>query len=179
MCQTGKEEDELLKAWSVFQEAPTSENPLALYQALPENSDSVIRLSARQSRTLRLMYEGLHILEARVGYGDRNAVKVAFHLHAISDGDFAEWLDIMLGLLIRPHPQLFLEELKEHHQLVPRLDVLLGNLGPDYVDRHEAQLAKLKARIEALKSVSRSDLDNVRDECIAILERQCITRAKE
>lgn len=76
-AQTGKEEAELLKAWSAFQEAPTSENALALYQALPESSGSAIRLNARQSETLRLIYQNLDILDARVGYGDGNSVKVA------------------------------------------------------------------------------------------------------
>jgi hypothetical protein len=89
----------------------------------------------------------------------------------ISDGSLSEDLYAALGTLIRIDPRAFLEELREHRRLVTRLDALVGNFGPDYVDKADAREREKHLRIKALQSVTDPSLSNLREQCVNALKQ--------
>jgi hypothetical protein len=103
--------------------------------------------------------------------GNREAIRSLFNLYPRSDGAVSEYIDIVLGGTIREYPQVFLEELCRANSNI-RLDALLGNTGPDLVDRFEEQAVELKRRKAALRTVREASLIEVRDACIRELDRQ-------
>jgi hypothetical protein len=103
--------------------------------------------------------------------GNREAIRALFSLYARSDGEVSECIDIVLGGTIREHPQVFLEEL-HRASIKIRLDALLGNTGPDLVDRFQEQAVELKKRKASLLTVHEDSLIQVRDVCIRELDRQ-------
>ena len=113
--------------------------------------------------------QDLAILAVQVISADREAVRLAFRLYSESDGHYSETLDIMLGRLIRIDPVLFLQELVASRR-VKRLDSLLGNLGPQFVDRFQAGEYETEERTKALQSVQAPELRRVRDECVLVLQ---------
>jgi hypothetical protein len=112
--------------------------------------------------------------------GDRKAIRSLFNLYPRSDGAVSEYIDIVLGGTIRNHPQVFLEELNRASRKI-RLDALLGNTGPDLVDRFEEQAVELKSRKTALLTVREASLIEVRDACIRQLDRliEIVTNAAQ
>ena len=71
--------------------------------------------------------------------GNPAAVRAVFALS--TDGASAEAQDIVLGEMIPKHPYLFLKELQQSQfaNCNACLAGLVGNLGPDYVDRPAAR----------------------------------------
>jgi hypothetical protein len=110
-------------------------------------------------------------LESSALAGNREAIRSLFNLYSRSDGAVSEDIDIVLGNTIRKHPKVFLEELKRSKKK-SRLDALVGNTGPDLVDRFEEQAVELKRRRDALRTVHEPLLIEVRDACIRELDRE-------
>ena len=119
-------------------------------------------------------------LEASALAGKRDAIRALFNLQTRSDGAVSEYIDIVLGSTIRKNPKVFLEELKRSEKKT-RLDALVGNTGPDLVDRFEEQAVELKRRREALRTVHEPSLIEVRDACIRELdgEIEAVTTAAQ
>lgn len=105
-------------------------------------------------KTTDYIYSNLELLEKEIKMGNSKAVDLAFLMQPIADGAFSSLLDIILGPLISDRPRLFLESLQKHRDLVVRMDSLVGNLGPDYVDDFKGQTKELKRRLEAIRSVN-------------------------
>ncbi|MBE3124184.1 MAG: hypothetical protein IMZ57_00805 [Acidobacteria bacterium] len=110
-------------------------------------------------------------------------MKVAVRLWNIADGAFAEWLDSMLGDLIRVHPEMFLEEIREFpwpkdygdfKDWLNQGHILCngGILDGESEAGDEARRKELDLRIKALETVKALDLVAFRDECIAIIRKQ-------
>jgi hypothetical protein len=116
--------------------------------------------------------KGLLILESRILAGEPNAVRLAFRIRSKLDGALAEGLDISLGRLIRIDAKMFLRELTRAGVEQQRLDSLVGNLGPEFVDRTEAQALERTQRIKALRGVKDSHLKEARERCIMALKQQ-------
>lgn len=114
-------------------------------------------------------------LESSALAGKREAIRSLFNLQTRSDGAVSADIDIVLGNTIRKYPQMFLEELKRAEKK-DRLDALVGNTGPDLVDRLEEQAVELKSRRAALRAVREASLFEVRDACIRELDRQIEAR---
>ncbi len=163
--------DQVLSCWNAYLEYPSTQNAALLYELLPERA-VCNRTDSLCGVAIDSLYNELAMLERQVRAGDKIAVAVAFRLMAIADGEFAEWLCIMLGQLIRPTPRLFLEQLKEHEHLVTRLDCLVGNQGYEFVDRWQAMELETELRIEAIEGVEDSSLTEVRDKCLTELRSQ-------
>lgn len=119
---------------------------------------------------------GVAALEPLALGGDRYAIRTLFELHSRADGAVAECADIALGGTICRFPQLFLEELALSRR-VRRLDCLLGNLGPDFVDNFERQRVELMKRKAALAPICSGSFETVGNRCIEILERQIARRS--
>ncbi|MCX6835092.1 MAG: hypothetical protein NTW07_08165 [candidate division Zixibacteria bacterium] len=157
--------------WEGYLEYPSSDNALLVYNALPKCGASLANLPQTEDRNeaIEKFYDELAMLEVQVCTRDRNAVRLAFRLMPISDGAFAEWLDIMLGRLIRIAPRLFLEELAAHRDCVTGIGPLVGNQGGEFVDRFRAMSLESQLRFQALDSIPDTQLANVRKECLNAL----------
>lgn len=159
-------EDKIVQAWQRYVKSSSSANAHTVYDLLSSVDHHKFNIQTQ------LFEENLSILERRVITSNRNSVRLAFLLFTVSDGDFSEELDIMLGKLIRLNPNLFLQELKAHREIVARIDALVGNFGPEFVDKEEDQKKEAELRIAALKSVRKKELADVKDECVRALEKR-------
>lgn len=100
-----------------------------------------------------------------VASGELLYVKLAFEILPLLDGELAEISLMSLGHSITSSPHIFLNELQQHYGDVTRrdaLDGLVGNLGPEYVDRFEMQVKILKKRRAAIKSVKDPHVRNIK-----------------
>ena len=113
----------------------------------------------------------LMLLEVQVVSRDTKAVQLAFRLLSGATGHIAERLDIMLGRLIRIDAALFLRELKRAGPGTVSLGHLVGNFGPEYVDRLDAHAYEMSLRQDALRRISDPKLKAVRDQCLESLKK--------
>jgi hypothetical protein len=157
----------LKTAFQKFVEYPSSENASHVILLLPEKHIEY-RNSPEEEKTILYIFdaENFGMLDRQVISRNREAVRLAFRLHSIADGAFTEELNIMLGTLIRIDPKLFLEELNLANPVDNLWNDLLGNFGPEFVDRFKAQSLEIKLRIHSLKSVTEPSLIKIRDKCI-------------
>jgi hypothetical protein len=150
--------------WEAYVEYPTPQNAAKVQAAT--YSDSLTETdSARSAHADRLEHD-LDLLEVQVEAGDREAIRLAFRLFPELGGEYAERLDEMVGRLIRINPVVFLQETL---RATGGKWCLGMNDGDPYVDRPRASEYERLRRIEALKSVTNSELRLVRDKCIAAL----------
>ncbi len=163
------------EAWQSFRNNPSDQSALVLYRALPANPDSAHSFDLSQQKTLQSIYHNFEVIGSQILAGHRNAVKVAFRLLNVSDGDFAESIDITLGRLVKSNPRMFLQELNSYRTPADDFGGILCNLGEDYVDSIAAQIVELKARIKSLQRVPDADLQPMRERCIGILNEQIKT----
>ena len=106
----------------------------------------------------------------KVARGNPLEINRAFDERARSDGAAFEEIDIAIGETIRKNPKAFLEAYRAHQPII-RLDSLVGNLGPDFVDEFKKQEIEVKGRISVLKKVKEPSLQPAAKACIAELER--------
>jgi hypothetical protein len=156
-------------AWKAYLENPSPVRGERLYALLPR---SIEQAQDVDSTCREMLYSKIWSLQDRVNLQERIAVKIGFRMLSLSDGDFTESLDQILGSLIRRNPTMFLEELAIHRELVIRLDGLLGDFGYAFVDQPIKERRELGRRIASLRSVRKKALRALRDECIAELIRQ-------
>ena len=99
----------------------------------------------------------------------------AFESLLSSDGNNAEEWDIQIGKLIKTHPTNFLKSLNTYRSKIKRIDSLVGNFGPEIVDKMEAQKTEANLRISALKKAQAKSTDksivSLADECISELRK--------
>jgi len=157
------------KAWDNYLSKPTHDNSVRVYSLLP---DKVMGDDYPDGGQTGRIFSKIDQLDKLVQQGNRDALRLAFKLFTIADGEYAEGLQIEIGKLVNPNPKLFLQELKNHRHLIVSLDGLVGNLGQDYVDEFEQQTKEKEKRIKSLNKVSDKDLIIVRDECVKELDRQ-------
>jgi hypothetical protein len=98
-------------------------------------------------------------------------LNIAFSKLTKSDGSVAEDLDIAIGKSITSNPINFLKAYKKHKESVTRLDALVGNLGPGFVDDFPRQATEIRKRIKALAAINDSLLKPVASECIEALKK--------
>jgi hypothetical protein len=105
--------------------------------------------------------------------GTLKSFNKAFESLLESDGNDAEEWDIQIGKLIKTHPTNFLKTLKTYRKKIKRIDALVGNFGPELVDKIEAQKKEASLRITALKKAQARSADrsivSLADECISEL----------
>jgi hypothetical protein len=155
--------------WNKYVEYPSSNNALLLSKVISDSFNKKIGLKERDM-LLKNIFIDIKMLEKQIYSSDKEAVKLGFELHQLTDGSYTETMDIILGSLIRINAKLFLETLCSYRNKIARLDALVGNLGPQYIDRYEAQKLEAKLRIEALSKICDPKLNKLRDECIKSLE---------
>jgi len=106
--------------------------------------------------------------------GNAEAAEVLFRLSALvcGDAEHSESMDITIGNLIRPQPQLFLSLLDTYGR--KNLSGVLGNLGGAYVDKPTESAKELQLRYDALASV-KNVAGDLQQRCLKEL-KQDITR---
>lgn len=112
------------------------------------------------------------INKVRLSQGNLLELNRAFEKLPKTDGTVAEDLSIAIGKSITKHPRNFLKSYQRHKATVTRLDAVLGNLGPEFVDDFKAQSVELNKRITALKSVKNKNLESLAQECISVLQKK-------
>lgn len=187
MCIIGQEPtvnwDSVMRAAKTYFSTPSSENALALYNALPKTQirgeDKDFSEGSAYVKASNYIFDNLSLLEKQVTKPDRNAVKVAVRLWSIADGAFAEWLCDMLYGVVRVDPRMFLEEFSclpgTYQEMVDVLgSVLHGGVrlfgGKTF--KAEAALEELETRVKALESVESDDLlvIKLRGEAISLIK---------
>ena len=107
--------------------------------------------------------------------GTPKSFNKAFESLLKSDGNDAEEWDIEIGKRIKTHPTNFLKSLKIYRTKIKRIDSLVGNLGPEFVDNIDAQKKEANLRISALKKAQAKATDksivSLADECIIELRK--------
>jgi hypothetical protein len=175
--------DKIMNTAQTYFATPTSENAHEFYAALPTKKGDWGTLKGDRKKAESFIWDNLDVLDKKVLKPYRNAVKIAVGLFPISDGIYGEWLNNMLGDLIRVDPKMFLEEtggrLAELRKRGSWNDgYILCNgtiLDGESTASNETKLKELKLRIVALKTVKDESLAGLRDECIKIIERRIST----
>jgi hypothetical protein len=165
--------------------SPSIENAKRVLSVLPDRIDVEDNDLEGLHRAMRVIYEE-HIadLQRFVSKGDRFALRIAFKAEQLADGAFAESLDSVIGSSIKVAPITFLEEavpfVKKQSEWFATLppskyngirwfiDGILTNVG--FEEPLDVTRKEIKLRIEALTTVKRQDLLELRDICLDILK---------
>jgi hypothetical protein len=172
--------DKIMNAAQIYFASPTSENTRRFYAVLPTKKGDWDNIKGDFEKVCSFIFDNLDVLNKQVLKPDRNAVKIAVCLFNISDGIYSEWLDSMLGDLIRVAPKMFLEETRRRFaELKERgfqdIGYILCNgaiLDGESTASDEAKRNELELRIIALETVKDANLAGLRDECIAIIRKR-------
>jgi hypothetical protein len=162
----------LFNAFKIYLSDPSEKNAERVINSLPKSGHVKFSNSKRELEIFNFVYENLETVERQVYAKNKLSTRLAFRLMSISDGGFSDDLNIILGRLINIDPLLFLEELKLRENEIVRYDALLGNTGPELVDRPQDECKELRKRINSLRSVNEKELLNIRNRCIEELKRQ-------
>jgi hypothetical protein len=122
--------------------------------------------------TIDYIFNNFAILEEGAKAGDLDTINILVRLRRITDGANSEYISILLGKIIAVHPEVFLMSLKENLDNITRLDSLLCNLGPKYVDKIYKQTEELERRYLALREVDNKSLAKVKDLALYILSKE-------
>jgi len=151
--------DSLEKAWINFERFPSEKMLEHVYNILPDKqfvnqTRGYVKISGK---VMNLIWkDNLYLLKKEIYSSNRNAVKVALRLLILSDGVYTQSLTSILGNLIRINPQLLIEELDSHKQIISDkiLSSILMNFGPYYVDILERYILEIRRRMDSIKKVN-------------------------
>jgi hypothetical protein len=149
-----------------------------------DNCSDLLR-KAYEERTQGIMFSS-HLLWLKnedlrikfcndIGLGKPLHMSLAFKALPLLDGAIAEDVLISLGKSINTSPELFLAQLRDHYDSLRDLNMLselVGNLGPQYVDHPERELAALKKRRAAVRNVNNPLFENIKKAVIDELNTQ-------
>ena len=154
------------RAFSTYAAKPSASNADALREALaPSARNDTLGVPPSYDS----LSAWLTVLDRRVKSRDTVAVGLAFAIEPwLGSGEVSEALEIMLGQLIRIDPRLFLTALRTQAQLQSNVSIPGANLGPDFVDRMQAECRELRTRIRSLETVN--------DSALAVVKRRALAR---
>ena len=173
MCIIGQEPainwDSIMRAAETYFSSPSSENALALCNALPKTQirggDRDTSKGSAFLKASNYIFDNISVLEEQVLKADRNAVKVAIRLFTISDAGFTESLCDILGGLVSVDAKMFLEEFSylpgSYQEMVAELGSTVhrgGILNREEPFKGDAVLGELEKRVRALENVVSDDL---------------------
>ena len=150
---------------------PSSENANRASSALPLEHAQWGEHSPA-SRSSEFIYDSsqFSMLSHQVAVGHSESVRLAFKLFSISDGAFTEDLQVILGGLVRSHPELFLRELIDSSISQIYFDGLVLNDGAAFVDRLAAQCLEARRKADALNTVSDGEFAESKERLISIID---------
>lgn len=159
-------------AFRTYVDDPSGANADAIRALLPTGRAAATGVAPSYDTLM----DWLGMLEYQVRARDRAATQLAFaldHTPAMGSGEASEALDMMLGELLRTDPRLFLTALKAEEARTgvrSPLGSLVGNLGPEFVDRFQAQCGELRRRIQSVQGVADGALAEVKTRVLASLD---------
>lgn len=157
------------KAWEEFAAKPGPDTAVKVYELLPDGkSAQEVEL---QTEVRELIAKKLHTLESRIYAGDREALKLAFRLFTIADVELQKSLIKIVGYLLRFNTRLFLEELANHEDLVPDLELLVCSFRLSAPDDAAQQKLEKNIRLKALGYIEDRNLKAIKKKCIKILKK--------
>lgn len=171
------------EAFKIYSAKPSSENAERIIASLPNKFD--YKNVDQKEWELTLGYldlingEPFRVLENLIRQGDESAIRVAFKTHIITDGAVEEDLLEILSEAIRANTLIFLEELsvlrkRDEHSVDFLLrrdsDIDTYTLFDDPQAREEFN-KEIVLRIKSLRTVSGSNLIEIRDYCLRYYER--------
>jgi hypothetical protein len=156
------------KAWDEYTTNPNKDTALKLYELLPPGKgpqEVELQVDVRDN-----IFSKLNILESQIYSGERNALKVAFRLFGIADGEMKKALVKIIGYLLRFDTKLFLEELLIHETLVPDLGQLVCSFQLASPDDKAHQELERNIRLKSLGYIEDKELKDIKKKCIKILK---------
>jgi len=111
---------------------------------------------------------------------DPYAVELAVQLYPLTDAATTEDLCRSLGTIIKIKPEFFLSVLKKHEVTNEYVIGRMISMYPleEFVDNIEGRIEETKERIRAFRTVKKSELVELRNQCIDILSRYLIRLKK-
>ncbi|MGB8958667.1 MAG: hypothetical protein WCC00_06600 [Candidatus Aminicenantales bacterium] len=169
------------EAFEAYCRLPSADNANTVLAALPDNSSYREGDFEQFAAAFRYIHDGrpFRVLGKLVRKGDRLALRIAFKtMHVSVGGPYDEkWCDL-IGRAIRVNPILFLEEFKMSGLERAWLDLISGGYGSADEGYRELSSKEILLRIKALKTVDRSDLSELRDAGITILNSRLEYRSE-
>jgi len=158
-------ENELTRSFIRYRDNPNDDTAYHLYKTLPLYNSNV-----KQSRQEidNLYYQSFIVLKNHLATGLKGAIDLAFRLFSITYGAERSALIWAIAPCIHINPTYLLVSLKTHSHLVSK-EMLLGNLGLEFVDNIALQDLEIERRILSLENVNDPSLLRIRNECIGIL----------
>jgi hypothetical protein len=164
------------KAWSAireandrFEEKKDRKVGEQLFKLLPSKPDQYATDCSTYTETMSALDRDLKYREQLLARGDDLAFRITTRMIRISDGAFAEGLDIALGKTIEKYPQKFLKFLKAEQGESFCPSGLVGNTGEYDRDPKDEQ-AELKRRAAALDQVKDRSLAKIKATCLKTLK---------
>lgn len=155
------------KTWQDFVAAPGPETANQVYMVLPEALQPV-----ELDTTLRpIILKDLYLLERQIYAGERNSLKLAFRLFSVADTEMQNALYKIIGYLLRYNTKLFLEELQNHENYVPDLDVLITSYKLSNPEDVAQQKLEFNIRMKALSYIEDKELKTITKKCTKILKK--------
>ncbi|MCU0288208.1 MAG: hypothetical protein MUF15_17655 [Acidobacteria bacterium] len=111
-----------------------------------------------------------NILESQIYGGERNALKVAFRLFNVADGEMNNALVKLIGYLLRYDTKAFLEELLIHEALVPNEVQLVCSFQLSFPEDKAQQELERNIRLKSLGYIEDKELKDIKKKCIKILK---------
>ena len=181
ITQTGAIDWRIIKEeFKVYSESPSAKNAKKLLSILPIEFNIATTDFEQWKSTINYIYHDkpFDALNDLVRKGDRLALRVTYYtlIIAMRAAALSEDLCSLLGYSVRINPLVFLEEMlsfeSTHNQFIAQSNllgnILVGNIDPEF--REDVIKKEIRLRIEALKTVKRPDLLELRDACIKELE---------
>lgn len=184
----------LVSAWRIYRENPSSENARKLLEAIPTQSvdkwgiifhpaflrlkkhleetrgEKVKSMMPNEKSMWLFMEKHLDFIKRQAYLGDPNAVRILFKFYRLFYHSylFQGKIDIVLDELSLINPDLFLKILNENSDL--NLVILLDTyIGLDFVNETNDRYANIKNKIDVFNKVSDSTLTQIRDKCLNAL----------
>lgn len=171
--------DELLVAFKAVEKDPSQENIIKFLSLIPEKYTEDQK---GDEEKFLMAINGREKYEELLLAGNLYVVEATFRLMAyVEPGAYYEDFFISLGQLATKHPRLFLQMLTKYKDNfryeypVTMTEIL--DIVPDIVTeedarrRDEEELKLYEKRLKALKSVTDEELLEIRDKCIAEIEK--------
>lgn len=174
--------EEIREAFEAYYKSPSAANADNILAVLPREFDNKTANLDLWGDTLEYIWQGetFGVLKNQILKGDRLAIRISFRTLIISDGAFAESMCGLIGKSIRPNPEGYLEEAMAFRKYVPQMDfAILDTVLPEFYGLPEEDpkgfeefKKEVQERIWSLETVTRSDLNELRDKCISRLIRE-------
>ena len=144
--------------FTAFTNKPDAENLKVIEELLPAGHTAKRKRTFDSTTAIKILNE-IGKVEKLINEGNVHALKVAFALTEISDGEYSSWLSVITSSAITKYPKVYLTEIKERMMLYPDPCLDSAILHWEFEGDH---VAVLKSRIKAIQAVTTPELEKVK-----------------